>query len=77
MLLVVALNAFAFRGMILWFCFRLLRIRRLAALISAVQPVDETLPTCVRARVRGDQIFYYQYKIRSFKDPENIKKEYI
>ena len=31
--------------------------------------------SCVRVRVRGDQIFYDQYTIRVLKDPRNKKKE--
>ena len=44
------------------FCFRLLRIRRLAALLSAVQPVDKTL-----FKVSSSHACVYAYaEIRSY-----------
>ena len=53
-----------------------IRIEISVALKKQYYSEDEKLRlSCVRVRVRGDQIFYDQYTIRVLKDPRNKKKE--
>lgn len=53
-----------------------IRIEISVALKKQYHSEDEKLRlSCVRVRVRGDQIFYDQYTIRVLKDPRNKKKE--